>query len=231
MTYECVWLMGNQLLEPAASEGTGPFGDIGQARSGAGARAMPGVHRSAGALAAEAFPEGHPLPGVQGEAHAHRSDFSLQGFPVTLVPDFALGVGSYSTARGSGFGKLAAARPASRPFSPLPGSGCGPADDLTDAYARAVETLFQPDDATLAVYCEAWARGGAVIVAAEGDGVVAHVVTAAELFASGDADEKRTPSALRAPGDFSRAGAPALVRAPALPRGMRAALTTEQADG
>ncbi|MBV2186856.1 MAG: hypothetical protein KUL88_20220 [Rhizobium sp.] len=40
--------------------------------------------------------------------------------------------------------------------------------------------------------------------------------------------EKRTPSALRAPGDFSGAGAPALVRAPALPRGMRAALPTEQ---
>jgi hypothetical protein len=45
------------------------------------------------------------------------------------------------------------------------------------------------------------------------------------MVSSGNAlaKEKRTPSALRAPGDISGAGAPALVRAPALPRGKRAA--------
>lgn len=230
MAYEVNGLMGNQLLGQAASEGTGPFGAIDEARSGAGGRAMPGVHRSAGALGGEAFPEGHPLPRVQGGAHAHRSDFSQSASPVAPGPDLAFGAGACSTARGSGFGKMAAARPAPRPSTLLPGSGCGSADDLTDAYAQAVQALFQPDEATLAVYCEAIACGGAMVVTADGDGMSAHVVTPAELFASADDDEKRTPSALRAPGDFSGAGAPALVRAPALPRGMRAALAKEQAD-
>lgn len=216
MAYECVGLMGNQLLGSAASEGTGPFGAIGKARSGAGGRAMPGVHRSAGALAAEAFPEGHPLPGVQGEAHAHRSDFSLMGFPVTLAPDFALGAGSCSTARGSGLEKSTEDRRAPRTFALLPGSGS----------EAAVEQLYVyrwNRQGRKSQRCRLVARGtmNSCLLAFE-DGYT--MVSSRNALMK----EKRTPSALRAPGDFSGAGAPALVRAPALPRGMRAALPTEQ---
>lgn len=214
MAYECVGLIGNQLPEPAASEGTGTFGGIDQARSGAGGRAMPGVHRSAGALAAEAFPEGHPLPGEEGEAHAHRSDFSLMGFPVTLVPDFVLGAGSCSTAMGSGLEKSVAVCPAPRTFALLLGSGL----------EAAVEQLYVyrwNRQGRKGQRCRLLARGtmNSCLLAFD-DGFT--MVSSRNALMK----EKRTPSALRAPGDFSGAGAPALVRAPALPRGMRAARRT-----
>lgn len=216
MAYECVGLMGNQLLDMAASEGTGTFGAIGKARSGAGGRAMPAVHRSAGALAAEAFPEGHPLPGEEGHTHAHRSDFSLMRFPVTLLPDFALGAGSCSTDRGSGIGRMAAARPAPRTFALLLGSGC-------EAAAEQLYVYRWNRQGRKGQRCRLLARGtmnSCLLVF--GDGYT--MVSSRNALMK----EKRTPSALRAPGDFSGAGALALVRAPALPRGMRAALPTEQ---
>ncbi len=218
MAYEVNGLMGNQLLGPAASEGTGPFGAIDVARSGAGGRAMPGVHRSAGALGGEAFPEDHPLPRVQGGAHAHRSDFSLMGFPVTMWPDFGLGAGSNSTAPGSGMEKSEAAGPAPRASALLLGSGL----------EAAVEQLYVyrwDRQGRKGQRCRVVARGrmNSCLLAFE-DGYT--MVTSRNALMK----EKRTPSALRAPGDFSGAGAPALVRAPALPRGMRAALAKEQAD-
>ena len=216
MAYECVGLMGNQLLGSAASEGTGQFGAIGKARSAACGQAMPGVHCSAGALVGEAFPEGHPLPGEEGEAHAHRSDFSLMGFPVTLLPDFALGAGSCSTTRGLGSEESTKNHPAPRTFGLLLGSGCGAA--VEQLYVYRWNRQGRKDQR-----CRLVARGtmNFCLLAFE-DGYT--MVSSRNALMK----EKRTPSALRAPGDFSGAGAPALVRAPALPRGMRAALPTEQ---
>lgn len=157
---------------------------------------MPPRHSSYPTPRAAGLPPKGGTPTPEGRAHAHRSDF-LQG--------------AYTPAETAVFGQSA--------------------PDLLNLPRVGVRKEWE------AMVVKAVAAGRAVLPAGVGVGVLlqnrhtgrsvaiayATLGNPYEPLRVPDEVFERTPSALRAPGDISGAGAPALMRAPALPRGKRAA--------
>lgn len=206
MAYDNRQMIGYQLLDTTPQRGTGHFGAVDLVASGCGRSAMPGGHSSTHPPLRQAFPPKGGHPTAEGGAHAHRSDFRQGAY----APAGAAVLGSCAPdlLHPPGVGVRVKGSPATLPAKP--GSGA---------------------DAALPWFVFRWNRHGRkgqrcqVLARGAMNSRLLRFEDGYTMISSGNAlaKEKRTPSALRAPGDISGAGAPALVRAPALPRGKRAA--------
>lgn len=206
MAYGSFPLIGYQSLKPPACEGDRPFSSDRPGHSQPQAAAMPPRHSSPPAPRAAGLPPkgGAPLP--EGRAHAHRSDFRQGAYAPDGMP--VLGQDAPDLLHLPGVGvrvnELAAVLPA--------GSGSG------SGTCQIVRRVILSDD------CGGESPAGEPgHTDAAPQALRCDTRRSAVLLSLSNAQQKRTPSALRAPGDISGAGAPALMRAPALPRGKRAA--------
>ncbi len=206
MAYGSIPLIGYQLLDMPACEGDRPVSSDRPAHCQREAQAMPPRHSSHPAPRAAGLPPKGGTPTPEGRAHAHRSDFRQGVYAPAETP--VLGQDAPDLRHLPGVGVRVSGCPAVLPAGS--GSGSGSSD--------AWFVYRWNRQGRKGQRCQILARGtmNSRLLRFE-DGFT--------MVSSGNAlaKEKRTPSALRAPGDISGAGAPALVRAPALPRGKRAA--------
>lgn len=206
MAYGSIPLIGYQSLGDLACEGDRPVSSDRPGHCQREAQAMPPRHSSHPTPRAAGLSPKGGTPTPEGRAHAHRSDFRQGAY--APAGSLVLGQDAPDLLHLPGVGVRV-----NEPAAVLPaGSGSGSGTCQIErrvilwSYCGGESPAGEPghtDAAPQALRCDT--RRSAV------------------LLSLLNGRQKRTPSALRAPGDISGAGAPALVRAPALPRGTRAA--------